>query len=59
MNDFKTLFQTEYKTNYSEPNFLQKQHDFVSKYSTKYSTTIISAQSRPKNMKYKSRLVAK
>ena len=59
MNKFTNLFQTDYKTNYTEENLPEENDKFVSQYSTNNSDMIISGKTRPKNMKYKSRLVTK
>lgn len=59
MNKSTNFFQTNYKTNYTEPNFFQNNDKFMSKYSTKSLDVVISGKSRPDNMRYKSRLVTK
>ena len=59
MNKFTTLFQTDYKTDYTEENLPKETEKFVSQYTANNSEMIISGKTRPKNIKYKSRLVAK
>lgn len=52
-------FSTSYKTKYTVPEEPQQKGQFVSNYSVKKGKTVISGNSRPKNLKFKSRLVTK
>lgn len=54
-----TNFTTSYRTNYTAPIKSSQSSEFVSLYSVKNTETLISGKSRPKNLKFKSRLVAK
>lgn len=59
MNKSTHIFQTNYKTNYTEPDIFSNDDKFMSKYAINESAVIISGKSRPENMRYKSRLVEK
>lgn len=59
MNKSTHIFQTNYKTNYTEPNLFFDVDKFMSKYAVKDTDVIISGKSRPENIRYKSRLVIK